>query len=178
MKWFALLGLLLFLGVAVAPSINAGMVKESIKKKTTTVTQSLSQLKGRIEKVNFSSLLNSMGPVESILRVIVALIGSSLFLIWFIGLELYFSFGLALHEIFQYMGENDILPQIAEILDFSLYSVFFLWLVGFGMLIIIFHDTLSNLLDIIFGPVVSEKIKCRINKFKNKVNFNPQQMTL
>ena len=34
MKWFALLGLLLFLGVAVAPTVNAQISKTSLKRKT------------------------------------------------------------------------------------------------------------------------------------------------
>jgi parallel beta-helix repeat protein len=36
MKWFALLGLLLFLGLAVAPSINADVITNDIKKQKTT----------------------------------------------------------------------------------------------------------------------------------------------
>ena len=107
MKWFALIGLLLFLGVAVAPSVNAGIVKKNIKERFENQKISLEKVNNKISKI-----LGSENSVITLIILLIMLIISS-------------SIALPSGIIYNIVYRLDILPNLEEIIYpiyvFSLY---------------------------------------------------------
>jgi len=103
MKCFALIGIVLFLGIAVAPSINAGVVKDAIEKK---VKERKENIIHKIESVksNTNERFQLNNATKIILIIILRIISLvSLKTYELIGL-IYTIFWIAFEEIFGYWG--------------------------------------------------------------------------
>lgn len=103
MKWFAILGLILFLGVAIAPSINAGVIEET----------QINRIKKEIENLN--STIEETIDLNELFELIVIIIQLILYPILLSTLTLGGMILLVFSTILIILEEFDVLPTIKSI---------------------------------------------------------------
>ena len=146
-KGIAVAVILLFIGLAFAPSINAQISKTAIKEAY--------ENKKQIINTNLESLIDS--PFLYFLYQLIATITAYfLFGVWGLGLVffsnlVYGKLGEIISVILNFFRDNNLFPRIIDIIDKHRGDLLWVWFIGFGFIVFGVAMILGTIHNLLFG---------------------------
>jgi len=147
-KIFTLGIIVLFLGLAIAPSINAQISKTAIKE--------VFENKKQIINTQLESLIDS--PIlEFLYQLIAAITAYFLFGVWFLGLAILSPYigkiSEIITDILDFFWERNLFRMIIELYYGCREGLFWVWLAGFGLIVF----GVAALFGIIYNSLFGEE---------------------
>ena len=172
MKCFALIGVVLFLGMVVSPSVNAGVVKDTIKKRVEERNKIIVKGLSNLKDTPTSLPVNISFPV---IRIILAILLSILSIIPIImGLGI-LAIGSPFAAILYFLFENidwQLIPIIKWFWSFGFFTSFIFFIVFFflGMGLISVAGSMLTLAFVLIMDIIAKIIELLISNSNTSLN--------